>query len=565
MEDFLAHKEAILKPISDSDPCGEDPKYEDEYSEIKEEVAKMSALGSGSPDWDKVEVNSLKLLKENAKELNLFAYLGYVWAQKYKLAGMAAGMDIAAEALLKFWDDMHPSVKKVRIRARAVDWYHARLLEQLDGCKSEDRELLQQGIDAVKALKNAVYEKFEDPPVNFRKIRTTFEEWLAQAPEPQPEAPPEPEKPAEPEPAVAAPAAAPAPVAAPAAAAPVAAPAAAAGPAIQAPQVSGDASLDDVAKALVQMAGALRTADPAHPLGYQLRRMGTWARVKAPKVNNNREMLIPGPQPNVLKQIELACSKNNWTALQAQVEGFFNSAPLWLDLQYYAAQAAENQNQDDILAVIKGETKAFVARFEDLLDIKFKGGMPLASPQTKDWLEQISREGGGGGGEPDPAAELRSELRGHGAGAFADALKAGQAAIDAAADPRGKMRMRVEVAGFCLEADQPAWADALLRGLVEELEYYRVAQFEPKLAGKAWRFMLEAARKLKAFEPEYAEMETRAMRQLAALDLSHIGDFPVELKRKGPGGFGGGFGKGPAAPKPAAAPAAAPADAKPAG
>ncbi|CAM2067559.1 type VI secretion system protein TssA [Sulfidibacter corallicola] len=560
IEELESHKEAILQPISDAEPCGEDPKYEDDYSEIKEEVAKMSALGTGSPDWDKVEENTLKLLKSTAKEINLLAYLGVAWTIKHQLAGYIVGAEIAAETLLKFWDDMYPSARKERIRARAVDWFQARLLERFDSCKSTDRELLQRGIDATKKLKDAIYEKFQDPPVNFRKLRNQLEEWLAQAPEPKPEPPPAPkEEPKKEEPARAAapaPAAAPA---APAAAAPTPKPAAAKGPPVAAPTVGDDASLDEVYKALGQIALNVQKAEPTLVHGFQIRRIAAWSSPKVPNHNATRETMIRPPDANAVKSMETMYSASNWAGILPRCEAFTSAFPYWLDLQFWATEAAAGMGHDAVVSVIKEETRRLLDKCPELVDIKFQRGMPFASPVTKDWVEKLMKEGaGGGGGEEDPAAILRGDLRKIGKDAFGEGMRFGQAAIAEAKDLRTALRMRVEVAGYCLEADQPAWADALLRGLTTEVERYRLNEFEPSVAARIWRLLLESSRQLKVFEPSHGDMERHAMRELAQLDLGQAGEFPV-VQQNRPGGVNRVAPRvpGPAKPKPAGQPAGA--------
>ncbi len=47
--DFQTYREKILKPISSSEPCGSDPKYETLYEGIRAEVAKASGIGHGAP------------------------------------------------------------------------------------------------------------------------------------------------------------------------------------------------------------------------------------------------------------------------------------------------------------------------------------------------------------------------------------------------------------------------------------------------------------------------------------------------------------------------------------
>ncbi len=520
-------QEQLLKPISEAHPCGEDPKYEDAYESLKQEIAKMGGMGAGSTDWEKVEKDSFDLLAGTAKEINLIAYLSVAWTRNRGLPGLIAAFECAEQLLAAFWEGMHPPIKRLKARAGAVSWLQERINEVEDKIDSNDRALLERALAAVKQLKVQVSERFEEPPAHFRKIRERLEDLLARAPEPESAAPPAPEPdaaedaPAEPD------AASSPPTAAPAQTSPApAAPSAPRSP-VEAPTLPEGADAEQLYEALGKIAAELRALAPANPSPYTLQRIALWDDASAPASNDAKETFFPAPPDDVHTSLKNMRAKAAWAPLLARAEDLTARWRFWLDLQCYAAQAARSLGYEDVSRVIERAAARLVERLPVLADLKFDDGSPFASPPTKEWLAGIRPEGEGGvQAESDAAASLREELAQLGANQFAEAMSAAQTAIIAAPNPREALRLRLAAAAFCLEGEQPHWADALLRAATADIEKRELHYWEPQLAAEAWRLTLETARVLKESEDGYAELERRAMHALAALDLSQAGRYP---------------------------------------
>ncbi len=528
LQELEAVKQRLLQPISESQPCGEDPKYEDAYDELKQEIAKMGGMGSGSTDWNKVELGAIDLLEKSAKELNLLVYLVSAWTVNRKLPGMVVGFELVTGMLEQWWTGMFPPLKRIKPRKNAFTWLQERVTAELPKCKSEDVELLERALAALKSMKDAVYESFEDPPCNFRKVRDVFEEWRTQAPQNEPEPAPV-EEVATPEPqtpqTIASQPAAPKP--APAAPARPAAP-------VDVPSLADDADAEQLLEVLAKIAGQLRPLAPQSSSSYQLLRIALWEGASEPGSNESRETFFPAPADEIANALKTMATRAAWSDLLERCEDLLNRWWYWLDLQRYAAQAAAGLQWTDLAAFIERETWKLDERLPNLKELKFNDGAPFASPETRDWLAGLDGgggEGSGGGGDVDPGEALLSAMRLLGGDAFSDALNEAQTAIGQAPDRRSALQLRLAAAAFCMEADQPEWAASLLHGLIEEVEQHHLAWWEPRLAARVWRLMLETARALKEEEPEYREWERRAMRALAAFDLAQAGRFP---KKKEP-------------------------------
>jgi len=517
-------KDELIQPISEAEPWGEDPKYEDEFAWLKEEVAKMSGMGAGATDWEMVEVQSRKLLGKTAKDLNLLAYMILAWTILYKLPGLVTGMELLQHFLGEPWPEIFPKPipKRRKARAMTLAWLQTQLGDKLSACESKDAALLEKGLEAAKQTKASIYEHFEDPPANFKHVCKTLQEWFdqAKATEAKTETEPKPEDQSstdEPKDQLAP----------QVSAEPAPAPSANKTVKLAPPAVSDDADLSALYELLGKVATQIRSQDPNQPVAYLLQRISLWQGVKAPTHDDSRTSNFPAPPDEQVNSLATMSSNAVWPSLLARAESQMLEYWYWLDLQCYAAQAARAMAADEIAEIIESRTRLLDQSLPELKELKFNDGTAYASPTTRDWLVQIEKAANGEtAGEPDPGDELLSAMRQLGSNQFAEAMGEAQEAIKAAPDARTAFRQRVAAARFCLEAEQFYWAESLAEGLAEQIEHHGLSQWEPLLAGKAWSLLLEVAHELKESDESYAALERRAMKQLAALDLGRAGQFP---------------------------------------
>lgn len=523
-------KQRCLKPISGDSPVGEDPKYDPLFEGIRGEISKMGGIGHGAPDWDKVVEDSLTLLENNAKEFNLITYLVAGLATTKGLPGLVAGLDSMLEFLQAFWQEMFPPLtkKKIKIRARAVEWLNERFndLQSDDAFQTTDRELLTEAIDLLERLKELVFECFDEPPANFKSLKGHFEEALRLLPEPEPEPEPEsgeeeaetppseaPEEPSQPPPSE-----------------PKPKPSARPATHVEVPAVGEDASLDDVLEVLGKLAASVREAAPQAPASYRMRRMAAWTGVGLPRHESGGETMIPAPVEELRGSLKAMMGKASWMDLLNRCESLTSSWPFWLDLQFFAATAAENLGEPftAVHRAIASETHDLCQRLPQILDLKFDDGTPFASTQTRDWAAHLGSLLGGGGGSKDPVAELRSAIMQKGVDQYGEALKLAQEHMDRTVEPREKWHMQLEVAGFCLEAQQHQWALAMLQALTRVLKHHHIGDYEPRFAARVWSTLIKTCRALREEEMEVPGIEEEAMRELANLNLELAGQLPAK-------------------------------------
>ncbi|MFA1646774.1 MAG: ImpA family type VI secretion system protein, partial [Enterobacteriaceae bacterium] len=114
-----------LQPVSAENPVGEDPGYDDDFQQMREEVNKLSGA-----DTDLVCQLAEKLLTTTTKDIRVVSY--YAWARLHRdgEAGLADGLELMAALVLRYGVQLHP--QRERSRLGAFEWLASvRMLDSL--------------------------------------------------------------------------------------------------------------------------------------------------------------------------------------------------------------------------------------------------------------------------------------------------------------------------------------------------------------------------------------------------------------------------------------------------
>lgn len=104
-----------LQPLSVSSPAGEDPGYDDDFQQMREEVNKLSGA-----DTELICRLAEKLLTTTAKDIRVATY--YCWAKLHREGeqGLDEGLELLAGLLERFGPQLHP--QRDRSRKAALEW-----------------------------------------------------------------------------------------------------------------------------------------------------------------------------------------------------------------------------------------------------------------------------------------------------------------------------------------------------------------------------------------------------------------------------------------------------------
>jgi len=108
--------QALLAPILDASPCGEDMSFSVEFDQIAEMRREDDpTLDQGEwvttlkvADWPGVVGQCTSLLQGRTKDLRLGMWLAEAWALTRGHEGLAQGLDLCTQLCERYWQDLHP-------------------------------------------------------------------------------------------------------------------------------------------------------------------------------------------------------------------------------------------------------------------------------------------------------------------------------------------------------------------------------------------------------------------------------------------------------------------------
>ena len=472
---------ALAAPISADAPTGANAAYDDAFQQLKTEV---NSLGeAGDVDFDRIVSLAEQVLTTLSKDLNAACYLALGLVRTEGYAGLAEGLAGVRLVTATYWEDLFPPKRRMRARQNALQFLADRLAPWAETTKPApaERDAVERAVEELGQLQEVVTEKMGDQAPALGLLRRHLREALRRLPKPEPDPPPAPE------------ALPPADGSAAGASAP-----AASAPAASAPPESRPSAFKtskDVARAVVAGARFLRESDPYDPAAVRLLRALRWGVLASAPPSDGGTTQIPAP-PEARRTYLTGLLQQDPAALVREAEDQIGQAPFhfWLDLQRLEAQALAQLGHPGRAAyeAVCQEAGALIARLPDLPTLRFKDGTPLADPLTQDWLaEQAAAQAKGGESDAAPLAQNDAL-----ADALADA-KAKLAEGDLAGavgalqtgtgPPAERFRRRLAAADLLYKGGRPDVARPLLDLLAEDLDRYRLADWDPALAAAALR------------------------------------------------------------------------------
>lgn len=423
--ELLPQTRELAAPISADSPVGEDPKYSVEFEYVKSEIAKTTER-----DWDQIAEASRKVLSTQAKDITLLCYHMLAGTMSKGWGEGAAAAQALSLLMREHWDIIHP--QRERARQNAVKWL---IEDRTTGTFAQvahapaDHPALAAFSKALGEIRDLLVEKFPDSPPSIKPLIQLVDEKVKAT------------KPAAPPPSASAPAQG---SPAPSSSAP-------------APAIGEGASKSDLMMALQKVALQLSASDPSSPVGYKLLRICRWQELTAVPKNDGGKTLFAPPNPARASFLEGQFTQKSWGAILEKSETIFTEPGLhlWLDLQFWVVEALVGRGQDPCAEAIRNELRGLLKRVPGVVDLKFNDGSPMASVQTRDWLEQIGREGSGGPARSAAAREdtLETDLREArelaSSGRVADALELLQAGL-LYGDLRARTVRQLEIARTAL-------------------------------------------------------------------------------------------------------------------
>ena len=138
---MLLNIEALLAPISDDNPCGEDLTFQPLFDDIKEARRQDDpSLDQGewkteikAADWNKVKDLATDAFQNKTKDLQIGAWLTESVLQLQGFSGLSEGINLITELLENQWDNLYPLVEDgdLDLRASRLNWMETNLPIQI--------------------------------------------------------------------------------------------------------------------------------------------------------------------------------------------------------------------------------------------------------------------------------------------------------------------------------------------------------------------------------------------------------------------------------------------------
>lgn len=371
----VAQWNSWLEPLSSASPVGEDPGYDDDFQQMREEVNKLSGA-----DTELICRLAEKLLTTVAKDIRVATY--YCWARLHSEGehGLAEGLELLAGLTDRFGAKLHP--QRDRSRRAALEWLaSSRMIDSLSLYPEVVKEEAVRTTGALLLLAKLTESTPEDTRPQLNALYGALESRLQKAGGvdavvPQNASINE------------------TPATASHSDAPIIG------------RISSGQDLLTQARALTEY---LREQPDgwlsAHHLMKSLRH-DTLRAIPAPDAQGRTRIEPPrSDQRALLKRLYL---QQSWAEMLETADSAFSRGAnhLWLDLQWYIHQALTKSGQETLADIITADLKGLLTRLSGLETLAFSDGTPFADEVTLNWIKQSVLDLAGGWGNDTPSAQL---------------------------------------------------------------------------------------------------------------------------------------------------------------
>ena len=269
--------------------------------------------------------------------------------------------------------------------------------------------------------------------------------------------------------------------------------------------------------------------DTSSHMIYRINRMSAWLGVENLPPQTDGATRIPPPADPVISALQNLYDSGDWENLLKAAESKINQFIFWLDLSRYSYEALSSLGGKYGAAkdAVARETTAFVDRLKGIENLAFSDGTPFADPFTKQWLQEMAGGEGGGpsagaaaGGGDSLAAEVAETV------AEANGLVKDKKVEEAvgmvheklASSPSRKERItwRIALSQLLINAKKMGTARPHLDLIIEDIENYGLAEFDPGLALQGYKVALTGLRTLK--DEEAAKKADQVVGMIARID-----------------------------------------------
>ena len=508
----------LLKPIEGESPVGIDANSVDEYFKLNMEIGKIS------PDYKLCVELAITILEEKSKDMWVASWLCFSWFRTDGLIGFRNGLILLLNLLRNFGEDIFPN--KINHRSKAIQYLNSnrffKLLEK-EKVSTTNAQPILEARDIFNSLVKECGKQFHENPPLLKSVeqaietlcedtekfvkkdsvgkgstdleKEKFRKNMVEETEPKPEGKKESEEVVE-ELTV-----------------------------HSIPQVETRSTKEikyptptNDKEALSSIRKNLRfffeddldnkkLKVPSEAFIYSLTRSLVWGKFSLPPSKGNITQIEP-PNSVIQNKIHEWYSSNDWNVLIPRIElNFLNpdsGFQYWLDSQRYVITALENKGGPYLKVVeeIKISLALLLNRFPQMTDLKFKNReTAFANKDTLNWINNDIRTffdsskinenpmvlppimGEDYNSINEEYLRACNELPEN----FGENMAKMQQQISGDARRKGQFLRQLNLANLCIEAKQFKLAKVHLLQLIEKIEEFNLAEWEPALCVAVWQ------------------------------------------------------------------------------
>ncbi len=527
----------LLKEIAADFPSGKDASADETYFRLEMEIGKVS------PDYKVCGDFASEILAGKSKDLRVASWLCFSWYRDEKIPGFINGLTLISELLRKFDGKLFPPSPVHR--GKSLQFLNSsRVVKLLEG-EEVGRETIPLFLELSRSLERMMVESRAQLGENVPELKelsriiaghAAAAKQLLEAPPSGPAKPPE--KAPTPQPVKESP------------------------PAARVPEPEkpkekpapepGAASLKNVSaasdkEAIVAVKKALKyffeqekdesKKNEAYIFGIS--RALIWGRAIIPSSEDDVTPLS-APDGAVQNKLKEWYTAKEWDRLIPAVELNFldedSGFKYWLTAQRYVQGALEQKGGGAVRAAeeVKFQLARLLQRFPDFIKLKFSNKTPFADDETARWVDESVRAvmGKGGGAEavlpPILGEDYEPVSREYRAACaelpvnFEKNLKAMQQGMAGEIRRKGRFLRTLNLANYCLAAKQHELAKTYVSCLLDKIEAYQLAEWEPALCLAAWESAYLVNKKL--IDGEKSKERREALEQQQKELFARIGN-----------------------------------------
>ncbi len=167
----------VAAPIPGDAPTGRSIRYEEPFTTVETEIAKLDNPAAGEPDWKLVITLAKDVLGTHSKDLLVTAWAAYAALRLQRLPGLAIGLAGCRDLLTMHWQGSFPAVGRIKARRSALEWLGERAAATVlagDASNPEGRAALDRCTGLLDELEKIASERFEGEDSGLGALRRTL-------------------------------------------------------------------------------------------------------------------------------------------------------------------------------------------------------------------------------------------------------------------------------------------------------------------------------------------------------------------------------------------------------